>query len=165
MKITAVEVYRKDLPLTTALEHAASGLVPALEEVYVVLQTDQGVAGVGEARGNAAYVTGIRLRPSPPPSSLRVLGRDPCELNALLAELRGAAVGVHGALSVIDIALHDLVAKAYGVPVFDGWGVQCARKSNLRSSRSSAGSFPVLDRCLGSRCPGSRNASLSSWPR
>ena len=58
MKITAVEVYRKDLPLETPFEHFASGPVRALEEVYVRLLTDEGPSGHGEARGNSHYLTG-----------------------------------------------------------------------------------------------------------
>ena len=122
MKITAVEVYRKDLPLTIPFGHATSGTIRALEEVYVVLHTDGELTGLGEARGNAHYLTGDT------PERLvaeilghlgpRLLGRDPRDLNALLDELAHAVMGAHGARSALDMALHDLVAKAYGVPVF-----------------------------------------------
>ena len=90
MKITAVEVYRQDLPLVTPFQHFASGSVRALEEVYVRLTTDEGVTGLGESRGNSHYLTGdtpdrvvaeILQHLGP-----RFVGRDPRELHALLAE-------------------------------------------------------------------------------
>ena len=122
MKITAVEVYRGDLPLTFSMQHFAAGRVDVLEEVYVRVQTDTGLAGVGEARGNAHYLTGDTpervtteiLRHLAP----RLLGRDPRELTALLDDVERAVAGAHGSAAAVDIALHDLVARAYGVPLF-----------------------------------------------
>ncbi|HEY8370131.1 MAG TPA: enolase C-terminal domain-like protein [Thermodesulfobacteriota bacterium] len=122
MRITAVEVYRKDLPLVSPFQHFASGHVRALEEVYVRLVTDAGVVGVGEARGNSHYLTGD----SPDAVTAQILrhlapallGRDPRDLSACLDALGRTIVGVHGAMSAVDVALHDLVARAYGVPVY-----------------------------------------------
>src|SRR5439155_61053 len=79
-------------------------------------------AGLGEARGNSHYLTGdtpdrvvaeILQHLGP-----RLVGREPRELHALLAELDQAVVGAHGSRSALDLALHDLVGHAYGVPVF-----------------------------------------------
>src|SRR5262249_7414573 len=123
VKIPAIEVYRKDLPLLAPLAHFAAGTIHALEEVYVRIGTDTGLAGVGEARGNSHYLTGDTpaavaaqiLRHLGP----RLLGRDPRELSACLDALAATTVGVHGARSALDLALHDLVGRAYGVPVFE----------------------------------------------
>jgi L-alanine-DL-glutamate epimerase-like enolase superfamily enzyme len=123
MKITAAEVYRKDLPLDEPIKHFSAGTVTALEEVYVILRTDAGLSGYGEVRGNSHYLTGDT--PDRVCSEIlgylapRLLGRDPRELNAILAEIDGAVIGLHGAKSGIDIALHDLAAKAHGVSVFE----------------------------------------------
>jgi L-alanine-DL-glutamate epimerase-like enolase superfamily enzyme len=121
VKITGIAVYRMDLPLVVPFEHAASGKVAALEEVYVRVVTDEAVSGVGEARGNSHYLTGDTperivaevVRHLGP----RLLGRDPRDLGGCLDALEAVAVGTHGARSALDIALHDLVARAYGVPV------------------------------------------------
>jgi L-alanine-DL-glutamate epimerase-like enolase superfamily enzyme len=123
VKITAVEVYRKDLPLETPFQHFASGSVRALEEVYVRVLTDAGVAGHGEARGNSHYLTGDTpdrvaaeiLRHLGP----RLVGRDARDWHALLADLDRAVVGAHGARSALDMALHDLVGRLHRVPVFE----------------------------------------------
>ncbi len=162
MKITAVSVYRKDLPLVTPFEHFASGVVRALEEVYVRIETDAGLAGVGEARGNSHYLTGDT--PEAVAAQIlhhlgpRLLGRDPRDLTACLDHLDRVVVGVHGARSALDIALHDLVAKAYGVPVFDllGGAVHAELPSNVslwygtpdaaarQAAEAVAGGFRVL---------------------
>jgi L-alanine-DL-glutamate epimerase-like enolase superfamily enzyme len=136
VKITAVTVYRKDLPLVTPFEHFASGPVRALEEVYVRIETDAGLAGVGEARGNSHYLTGDTpdavvaqvLHHMAP----RLLGRDPRDLGVLVDDLDAAVVGAHGARSALDMALHDLAGRAYGVPVFEllAGGVREALPSN-----------------------------------
>jgi L-Ala-D/L-Glu epimerase len=136
VKITAVEVYRKDLPLETPFQHFASGSVRALEEVYVRLLTDEGVAGHGEARGNSHYLTGdtpdrvvaeILQHLGP-----RLVGRDPRDWHALLADLDRAVVGAHGARSALDIALHDLMGQLYRLPVFEilGGAVRDSLPSN-----------------------------------
>ncbi len=123
MKITAVEVYRKDLPLDEPIKYFSAGTVTALEEVYVILRTGEGLSGYGEVRGNSHYLTGDT--PDRVTSETlgylapRLLGCDPRDLNAILAELDGAVIGLHGAKSGIDIALHDLAAKAHGVSVFE----------------------------------------------
>ena len=136
MKITTVEVYRKDLPLETPFQHFASGSVRALEEVYVRLLTDEGVAGHGEARGNSHYLTGdtpdrvaaeILQHLGP-----RLVGRDPRDWHALLADLDSAVVGAHGARSALDIALHDLIGQLYRLPVYEilGGAVRDSLPSN-----------------------------------
>jgi L-alanine-DL-glutamate epimerase-like enolase superfamily enzyme len=122
VRITAIGVYRKDLALAAPIEHFAAGTVRELEEIYVRIETDAGLAGLGEARGNAHYVTGDT--PETVAAQIlhhlgpRLLDRDPRDLQALLGDLERALVGVHGARSALDMALHDLVARAYGVPVF-----------------------------------------------
>jgi len=136
VRITAVEVYRKDLPLETPFQHFASGSVRALEEVYVRLLTDEGVAGHGEARGNSHYLTGdtpdrvaaeILQHLGP-----RLVGRDPRDWHALLADLDRAVVGAHGARSALDIALHDLIGQLYRLPVYEilGGAVRDSLPSN-----------------------------------
>ena len=138
MKITAVEVYRKDLPLETPFRHFASGSVRALEEVYVRLLTDEGVAGHGEARGNSHYLTGDTLDRVAAEIlqhlGPRLVGRDPRDWHALLADLDRAVVGAHGARSALDIALHDLIGQLYRLPVFEMLGG--AVRDSLPSNQS-----------------------------
>lgn len=137
MKIAAAEVYRRALPLVAPLERVASEPVHALEEVYVRLVADDGRTGVGEARGNAQDLTGDtpegvaaeilgHLGPA-------LLGRDPRDLAACLDVLDRRVVGRHGARSAVDMALHDLVARTLGVPlyVFLGGAVRDELPSHL----------------------------------
>src|SRR5690606_35600277 len=46
-----------------------------------------------------------------------VEGRDPDDLQALLADVGDAVVGNHGAKASVDVALHDLAAQRLGVPL------------------------------------------------
>lgn len=136
MRVTAVEVYRKDLPLLRPFQHSSSGIIRALEEVYVVLRTDGEAIGLGEARGNSHYLTGDT--PGKVAAEIlnhlapRLIGRDPQEAGAILGDLDALGVGRQGARSAVDIALHDLVGKVRGVPVFEllGGAVRDALPSN-----------------------------------
>ncbi len=58
MKITKATVFTCEQPLKIPFKHASSGLVTNLDGVYVKLDTDQGISGYGEVRGNCSYFTG-----------------------------------------------------------------------------------------------------------
>ncbi|HZO90602.1 MAG TPA: mandelate racemase/muconate lactonizing enzyme family protein [Chthonomonadaceae bacterium] len=89
--------------------------------IFVALHTDAGLVGHGEAtlanRTEAvlAYLEGIAAR--------HVVGSDPFDIEALWNRLyrgdfiRGGMIACAG-LSAIDIACHDLMGQALGVPVY-----------------------------------------------
>jgi L-Ala-D/L-Glu epimerase len=56
-RISAVRLYRADLPLATRLEHASAS-EPVLEEVFLQVCTVSGIDGLAEIRGNGSYATG-----------------------------------------------------------------------------------------------------------
>lgn len=120
MRITAVEICRVDLRLAQPFEHSSSGLVAVLEEVVAILRTDAGVAGYAEVRGNCTYVTGDtpeRIVAVASALAALLIGASVDDLNPLLARLDRAVVGNSGAKALLDIALHDLAARARGVSV------------------------------------------------
>ncbi len=97
---------------------ASSGSVASLDELYLLLE-DQGRQGLGEVRVNIAYLNGY----SPQQvldDVIRVLGLIDLDLDArgLLAALNSRA---HGSLAptrmLLDMALHDLLARQAGVSV------------------------------------------------
>ena len=102
MKITSVRVY------------------PVSAFVYVVIDTDEGISGLGEASlsGRRDAVVGAfeHLRPV-------LLGQDATRIEHIWQDLfrgtfwRGGPV-LQSALAGIDIALWDLNGKALGVPVY-----------------------------------------------
>jgi L-alanine-DL-glutamate epimerase-like enolase superfamily enzyme len=98
------------------------------ETVLVCIRDESGRVGVGEADAPATAVRELVLMDDVHAWSrgLRgmLLGRDPFELGAINGELRAGTIyhgrrglGTH-ALSAVDIALHDLVGKQLGRPVY-----------------------------------------------
>lgn len=123
MKINKATIYQKNLPLKNAFEHASSGRVTQLEEVYVKLETDSGYTGLGEVRGNCTYFSGdntqaviATVRDVLLPS---ILGQDAKNLNVLHNILEQVVVGNQAAKAVVDIAMHDLLAKIHHVPLYE----------------------------------------------
>jgi L-alanine-DL-glutamate epimerase-like enolase superfamily enzyme len=89
--------------------------------LFVVVDTDEGIYGVGEAglTGRELAVTGAIEHFKP-----LLIGQDPRRIEHLWQTLsRGgffpAEGAVTAALSAIDIALWDIKGKALGVPVYD----------------------------------------------
>jgi L-alanine-DL-glutamate epimerase-like enolase superfamily enzyme len=77
------------------------------------VDTNQGVYGLGEVRDGGVKGQALVLKP-------HIVGRDPLQIEDILARLR--PFSGHGRLgggySAIDIALHDIAGKVYGVPVY-----------------------------------------------
>src|SRR4030081_688187 len=93
--------------------------VGSRNQLIVKVETDAGVYGWGEAGGSGrelAVVGAVRHYGE------FLIGRDPLRIGALWQEMyrsqyfEGGRVLV-GAISAIDIALHDIAGKALGVPV------------------------------------------------
>jgi L-alanine-DL-glutamate epimerase-like enolase superfamily enzyme len=120
VRVTEVAIYRVDLPLAEPFQHASSGLVTALEEVVAAVRTDAGLTGYGEVRGNCGYVTGDvpdRVVAVAAHLAPLLLGRPVEDLARLRAAIEDAVVGNSGAKALLDIALHDLLARARGISV------------------------------------------------
>ena len=118
----------------------------AADTVVVRLTDEAGRTGIGEADAPADLVRAFIEQPDLHVWSRNVrnlvVGRDPFPIAALVDELYGATLypgprglGIH-VLSAIDIALHDLVGKQLGRPVYELLGG--ARKEALRRTRRSS---------------------------
>lgn len=119
MRVVGVTIYRVDLPLVP-FEHASSGPVTALQEVVAAVRIDGGVVGYGEVRGNCHYVTGDtpeRLAAVASTLAPLLLGESLEDVALVLERLERAVVGNSGAKALLDIALHDALARSLGVPV------------------------------------------------
>ncbi len=77
------------------------------------LDTNQGVYGLGEVRDGGSKGTALMLKPM-------VVGRNPLDITGILQSIRPYAGHGRqgGGYSAVDLALHDLVGKVYGVPVY-----------------------------------------------
>ena len=110
------------------------------ETVVVRVMDDEGLTGIGEADAPPEAVRDLVLMADSHAWSrgLRgmLVGRDPFEIGALHDELYEGTIyharrglGIH-ALSAVDVALHDLVGKQLGRPVYQLLGG--ARRDRVR---------------------------------
>lgn len=77
------------------------------------LDTNQGVYGLGEVRDAGSKTTVLELKPY-------VVGRNPLDMQSILRSIRPMAGPGRqgGGYSAINLALHDLSGKVFGVPAW-----------------------------------------------
>jgi muconate cycloisomerase len=121
MRIAAIDLYHLAVPLAVPYKLSkVYGTVRAAEAVIARVATDRGLVGYGEADPDprftgetpAGVMAAIHDRLGP-----RLLGEDSRHLNRLLATCDEVLSGNPSAKGAIDMALHDLAGKAYGLPV------------------------------------------------
>lgn len=123
MKITKVEAHIVSVPMkipyTTALAEKKS-----TEAVVVIVETDEGHRGLGQAAASAPryspfdefpfeVVLTVRERLAP-----AVLGEDTRDLATIHRKMEAAARGHVYAHTTIDVAVHDILGQAQGLPVY-----------------------------------------------
>lgn len=123
MAISAVEAIPHALPFHEAYRTAA-GTLTERESILVRIHTDEGPLGLGESvplslRGGSplAEVRDQLERICAPLLSERPAPQDPAALGAVLDDCVAAGAGPV-ALCGIDLALHDLLGKLAGTPVW-----------------------------------------------
>ncbi len=117
MRITSMDIF----PITLELKNPipmSSGVIRTCNNVVVRLTTDEGAVGWGEGV-EAPSLTGHRQTDIV--THLKtleelVVGQDPRQINRLWGAIIRAFPVASTALAAVDIALHDLVGKIYGVP-------------------------------------------------
>ena len=115
LKISRVEIFTAHLPIdrdSSRFDEKSSHL----EELYIKLTGEDGAVGWGEARGNAAHISGET------PAGMEYVFKELLAPLVIGKELRGRAAiislvhrtveGNSGAKAALDIALHDLAARA-----------------------------------------------------
>src|SRR5579872_4942745 len=121
MKITAVKTYPLSIPLNPDLAIVSStDSRRASHYVVVVIETDAGVRGVGEAtvaprwsgetQGGAQAAMEKLLAPL-------LIGRDPMPVSLLLEDMDRAIIGNPFSKAAIEMAVLDIAGKALNVPV------------------------------------------------
>lgn len=123
MKITNVKAISLDVPIRNTDENSITGAVPLrshLPMLFVRVDVDNGLSGWGEAFAmNFRDATRLVLEQTVIP---RCIGREVTNSGSvtepILREFRNSKTGLLTyAVSAIDIALWDLVAKSRGVPL------------------------------------------------
>lgn len=143
MLITAVQVHAISIPLNSDLAIVSNiDARRASDYVAVLIETDAGHRGIGEAtvspawsgetQGSAAAVIKQTLRPV-------LLGRDPLQISKLLEDMDRVIVGNPFSKAAVEMALLDIAGKSLGVPVCTLLGG--ARRAPAIPIRFSIGAF------------------------
>ena len=119
MKITRIEAIPLGIPLKKPLQMGGREYAFA-EMVIVRLETSGRHVGFGEAPV-APYLTGetvASVLAAVEILSQAIVGKDPRNLVALSDIMNHTIVGNAAAKAAVDVALHDAVARDYGIPVY-----------------------------------------------
>ncbi len=120
MKITAIRFGKLRVPLKTPFKTALRS-VDAVEDIIVMIDTDSGHVGYGEAPATAvitgdthgSIVDAIRHYIAP-----RLIGADIADLNRITHLIQGAMEKNTSAKAAVEIAVHDLWGQLYGTPLY-----------------------------------------------
>ena len=120
MKVTGVKVYSLEQPLETKSFGFSQAWVTSRQTTMVVITTDEGIEGYGEAFGPTRVIAqAVETYCAP-----KVIGQDPFNTEVIWDNIyrpmrhnsqKGFLVE---AMSGVDIALWDIKGKAAGVPVY-----------------------------------------------
>jgi L-Ala-D/L-Glu epimerase / N-acetyl-D-glutamate racemase len=140
----------------------ARGGYAAHENVVVTIHDDDGVAGIGEAAPNRYYGESVASVVAALEQFAGVLARaDAWSLETIDAELDRALKRNASAKSAVSAALHDIVGKRLGIPVWKMWGLDpadappssftigIADNDGLRKRVNDAKDYPILKIKLG----------------
>ena len=120
MKITDIQFGMLRVPLKTAFKTALR-TVEQVEDIVVMVHTDTGHVGYGEAPATAvitgdthgSIVDAIRHYISP-----RVVGEEVANLNRITRLIQGAMEKNSSAKAAVEIAIYDLWAQLYDAPLY-----------------------------------------------
>jgi o-succinylbenzoate synthase len=120
MKITDIQFGMLKVPLKTPFKTSLR-IVNVIEDVIVIVKTDTGHTGYGEAPATAA-ITGdthgsiieaikVIIRPA-------LIGKSIANLNELTEIIQSSIVKNYSAKAAIEIAIYDLFAQLYNAPLY-----------------------------------------------
>lgn len=119
LRIVAIDLYAFDIPLTAPFR-ISLGTVHVAGDVLVVVRTDAGLAGLGEACPFTP-VTGETQASTLAAAKVlreRTLGGSPLSIETLAGELPVLFRSDPSAFAAFDTALHDLLGKVAGAPLY-----------------------------------------------
>jgi L-alanine-DL-glutamate epimerase-like enolase superfamily enzyme len=123
MKI--VEVQRFSILVRPVKDQSLISAAGTSQTIIVRIQTDLGLTGLGEAAADSTEAgrTHSALRDWLKAYGAALIGVDPRNINlvhGLLDQVGGRqAFGSHAARAAIDMAVHDIIGKARGCPVYE----------------------------------------------
>lgn len=121
MKITASNCWTQHFILKEGYSIAYEENINACDNVFLSLETDEGLVGHGMAAPDA-MITGEDaasvLATYKSHIEACMYGEDPFYYSRLYEELREAIPGQSSALAMVEIALYDIMAQRAGVPLY-----------------------------------------------
>ncbi|MGB5362698.1 MAG: dipeptide epimerase [Aureibaculum sp.] len=124
MKISGVSFERLDLALSTPYTIAYE-TVDKTTNFILKIETDHGIAGFGCAAPDVVVTgeTALQVEEALDQNILPYLnGKNPFEYAKILEDLRSLIPGRSSALAMVDLALHDLISRKTGVPLYQYLG-------------------------------------------
>lgn len=125
MKIKSIEPITVSLPMKKPVTMAGETVARA-DNVLVRIESDQGIVGWGEA-ASAPTMTGettASMMAAVAHMAPALIGRAAGDFAAISAAMDAAMYGNTGAKAAIDIALHGVVARAAGQPLYALFGAK-----------------------------------------
>ncbi len=126
MKITHLDLFHIRIPFATPYSLSkAYGILENAEAIIFKVHTDQGIVGLGEAdpmnpfteETPRSVMTIVQDVIAP-----RIIGRDPTHVGMIESDLDTAVHGNPTARGGVNMALTDIVGKAYGLPAHSLFG-------------------------------------------
>ena len=120
MKIQRIQLAMLRVPLKTPFKTALR-TVTAVEDVVVIVTTDTGHVGYGEAPPTAVITGdthGSILEAIGKVIGPRLIGQEVADLNRLTGLIQGAMENNFSAKAALEIAVYDLWGQLYGAPLY-----------------------------------------------
>ena len=122
MKIAKIECIPVSLKFAKPVV-MSGGAEAASHSVIVKIHTDEGITGIGESGGTSLWYMGesqdsIMSNITNIFAPQILLGEDPFNIEKIVARMDKTARANNQSKAVVDYALHDLMGKALGVPVY-----------------------------------------------
>jgi len=161
VKIECIPVtakFSKPFPMGGGVEQGSASII-------LKLHTDDGIIGIADSGGTSAWYRGESqdsmmsiINNIFGPSVL--LGEDPFNIEKIVARMDHAARDNNQAKATVDYALHDIVGKALGVPVYKLLGGLTTEKIPLGFVLPGASTDVVVDMAKGALKAGFRALKL-----
>jgi L-alanine-DL-glutamate epimerase-like enolase superfamily enzyme len=122
MKITKIECIPVSLHFAKPMK-MGGGTADCADAVVVKIHTDEGITGICESGDTSPWYMGesqdsIMYNINKVFGPQILLGEDPFNIDQIVARMDKAAKVNNQAKAVVDYALHDIMGKALGVPVY-----------------------------------------------
>lgn len=127
MKIQQIQIGKVSIPLKKAFKTALRQ-VNSAEDIIIKVIADSGETGFGNAPPTAvitgdsqdSIIAAIRDTLGP-----KIIGMDVENLEGILSALDAGMLHNHSAKAALDIAVHDLFGKRFGLPLYKFFGGYC----------------------------------------